>query len=227
MQNKPHANNLCGAKTRSGNPCKNRAMPNGRCRMHGGKSTGAPPAKMRKNDNAKKHGLFAKYLPKETMDIVNDIENIDLLEILYMNIKMQFASIIRAQQIMHVENKFDTTKELKKLKVENVISEDGQEVQLPVEQEYEIQFAWDKQATFMNSLSRSMAELRNMLKQYIEMADYEDDRLLEIERMRVTIDKTKAELESITSDNTNNGGEDWTEALLEVAERRRAMNEKE
>lgn len=225
MQNEPHANNLCGAKTRSGNPCKNKAMPNGRCRMHGGKSTGAPPAKLKKNSNAKKHGLFAKYLPQETMDIVNEIDNIDLLEILYMNIKMQFASIIRAQQIMHVENKFDTTKELKKLKVENVISNEGQEIQIPIEQEYEIQFAWDKQATFMNSLSRSMAELRNMLKQYVEMSNYDDDRLLEIERIRVTIDKTKAELENITSDNTNNGGEDWTDALMKVAERRRSQNE--
>lgn len=28
----------CGAKTRSGGPCKSRAMPNGRCRMHGGKA---------------------------------------------------------------------------------------------------------------------------------------------------------------------------------------------
>lgn len=27
-------------------------MPNGRCRMHGGKSTGAPPEKMKKNKNA-------------------------------------------------------------------------------------------------------------------------------------------------------------------------------
>lgn len=225
MQNEPHANNLCGAKTRSGQPCKNRAMPNGRCRMHGGKSTGAPPAKLKKNSNAKKHGLFAKYLPQETLDIVNEIDNIDLLEILYMNIKMQFASIIRAQRIMYVEDEYDTTKELKKLKVENVISDEGQEIQIPIEQEYEIQFAWDKQATFMNSLSRSMAELRNMLKQYVEMANYDDDRLLEIEKIRVTIDKTKAELENITSDNTNNGGEDWTDALAEVVKRRGLQNE--
>ena len=33
----------CGAKTRDGDPCKNWAMPNGRCRMHGGKSTGPRP----------------------------------------------------------------------------------------------------------------------------------------------------------------------------------------
>jgi ribosomal protein L32 len=30
----------CGARTRSGGACKSPAMPNGRCRMHGGKSTG-------------------------------------------------------------------------------------------------------------------------------------------------------------------------------------------
>jgi len=30
----------CGAKTRKGMPCQSPAMPNGRCRMHGGASTG-------------------------------------------------------------------------------------------------------------------------------------------------------------------------------------------
>jgi len=30
----------CGARTRAGTPCKGPAMPNGRCRMHGGASTG-------------------------------------------------------------------------------------------------------------------------------------------------------------------------------------------
>lgn len=30
----------CGAKTRAGHPCRSPAMKNGRCRMHGGKSTG-------------------------------------------------------------------------------------------------------------------------------------------------------------------------------------------
>jgi hypothetical protein len=30
----------CGALTRAGTPCKGPAMPNGRCRMHGGASTG-------------------------------------------------------------------------------------------------------------------------------------------------------------------------------------------
>ncbi len=30
----------CGARTRQGTACQAPAMPNGRCRMHGGKSTG-------------------------------------------------------------------------------------------------------------------------------------------------------------------------------------------
>ncbi|MEI9982623.1 MAG: HGGxSTG domain-containing protein [Aliidongia sp.] len=32
----------CGARTRLGAPCRSPAMRNGRCRMHGGKSPGAP-----------------------------------------------------------------------------------------------------------------------------------------------------------------------------------------
>ena len=32
----------CGAKTKSGQPCKKHGMPNGKCRLHGGLSPGAP-----------------------------------------------------------------------------------------------------------------------------------------------------------------------------------------
>ena len=45
----------CGAKTRKGTPCKSPAMKNGRCRMHGGASTGAPKG----NRNAFKHGHYS------------------------------------------------------------------------------------------------------------------------------------------------------------------------
>src|SRR5690625_653287 len=112
MQKEPHAiknRKRCGAKTRSGKTCRNWAMPNGRCRMHGGKSTGAPPEKIKGKQNAIKHGLFAKYLPKETLEIMDSINEIKPLDILWANIQMQFASIIRAQQIMFVENKDDHT----------------------------------------------------------------------------------------------------------------------
>jgi hypothetical protein len=50
-----HLSPRCGAKTRSGSPCRSPAMPNSRCRMHGGSSPGAPngPA----NGNYR-HGRF-------------------------------------------------------------------------------------------------------------------------------------------------------------------------
>ena len=38
-----HLGPRCGAKTRSGTPCRSPAMANGRCRMHGGKSPPAEP----------------------------------------------------------------------------------------------------------------------------------------------------------------------------------------
>src|SRR3954466_1529332 len=41
-QSPMHLSPRCGAKTRSGRPCHSPAMPNGRCRMHGGASPGAP-----------------------------------------------------------------------------------------------------------------------------------------------------------------------------------------
>jgi hypothetical protein len=44
----------CGARTRSGKGCRSPAMKNGRCRMHGGSSPGAPMG----NKNAFKHGRY-------------------------------------------------------------------------------------------------------------------------------------------------------------------------
>ena len=49
-----HRSPRCGARTRSESPCQAPAMPNGRCRMHGGLSPGAPKG----NRNALKHGRY-------------------------------------------------------------------------------------------------------------------------------------------------------------------------
>ncbi|MCR6116648.1 hypothetical protein HXA31_20175 [Salipaludibacillus agaradhaerens] len=157
------------------------------------KGHGAPS----KNTNAVKHGLFAKYLPEETLEIVEQTESIEPVDILWMNIKMQFASIMRAQQIMFVEDKYDTTKELKKRKEFSSGNTESEE------KEYEMQFAWDKQAAFLNSQSRAMGELRSMLKQFYELINYDDDRKQEAERIAAVIEKTKAETEKITKDDNS------------------------
>lgn len=46
----------CLARTRRGTACQSPAMPNGRCRLHGGPSPGAPAG----NQNALKHGRYSR-----------------------------------------------------------------------------------------------------------------------------------------------------------------------
>lgn len=50
----PIPRNFCGAKTRSGGSCRQPAMKNGRCRLHGGKS------KKGKEHGRYKHGRRTK-----------------------------------------------------------------------------------------------------------------------------------------------------------------------
>jgi len=52
----------CGARTRAGTPCKAAAMPNGRCRMHGGPSTGPRTieGKARISESRTKHGRYSQ-----------------------------------------------------------------------------------------------------------------------------------------------------------------------
>lgn len=104
-----------------------------------------------KNKNAETHGFFSKYLPEETLEIMQEIEQKNPLDILWENITIQYAAIIRAQRIMHVTEKEEMIKELKKSKVktnskrtEKTSSSSSEE-----EYEYEFQFSWDRQATFL------------------------------------------------------------------------------
>ena len=52
----------CGAKTRKGAPCQAPAMKNGRCRLHGGKSTGpkTPEGIEKIRQVHLKHGRYTK-----------------------------------------------------------------------------------------------------------------------------------------------------------------------
>ena len=107
---------------------------------------------------------------------------------------IQYAAIIRAQSIMHVESKDEMIKELKKHKM----YEDGEEI------EYEFQFAWERQAQFLNAQSRAISELRTSINQFLKLADEADERRLKLEQMQLNIDKTKIEIEKL-SDGEQNG----------------------
>lgn len=146
-----------------------------------------------RNTAALKHGLFSRYIPKETLEIMGMLDEKDPADLLWDQIMIQYAAIIRAQSIMFVESKDEMIKELKKEKE----TENSSEI------EYEFQFAWDRQATFLNAQSRAIAELRSSIKQFLELAHEQDERRLKLEQMQAQIDKTKAEINKITSDDKN------------------------
>ena len=87
---------LCGAKTRAGKPCQNAAMANGRCRMHGGKSTGAP----KNNQNSVKAGaLYSDYYTDEEKLLAEELEleSIDA-ELRLCKIRLNRALKLEAEQ---------------------------------------------------------------------------------------------------------------------------------
>ena len=201
MQNKPHDKNykICGAKTRKGTPCQRPSgwgtnhPGSGKCKLHGGKSTGPKDkTKLKENKNAEKHGFFSKYLPEETLNIIQEIQEKDPIDLLWDNIQIQYAAIIRSQMIMHVKDKEEMIKELKKAKKYNGDNASSSEI------EYEFQFAWDRQATYLTAQSRAMAELRNMIKQYDETCKSD----MATEEQKERIRKLKAETHKLESDNT-------------------------
>jgi phage terminase small subunit len=142
-----------------------------------------------KNKNAEKFGFFSKYLPKETLDLMNEISEKTQLDILWDQITIQYAAIIRAQQIMYVENKDEMIKELKK----HETNEYGEKI------EYEFQFAWDRQATFLNAQSRAMGELRSLIKQYETMVNSNWELVTEEHKARLEL--IKAQTNKLTGDN--------------------------
>ncbi|MED3672067.1 MULTISPECIES: phage terminase small subunit [Bacillus] len=150
-----------------------------------GNNGGAP----QRNQNAVTHGFFSKFLPEETLEIMEEIQERSPADMIWDQIQIQYAAIIRAQRIMHVQDQDDMTKVLKKEKP-GMFGD---------EKEWEFQFAWDRHATFLNAQSRAMGELRSLIKQFDQLAHEQDERRLKLEQMRLNIDKTKAEVERLTN----------------------------
>ncbi|POX34465.1 phage terminase small subunit [Bacillus sp. Ru63] len=165
-----------------------------------GNNGGAP----QKNQNAVTHGFFSKFLPEETLEIMEEIQERSPADMIWDQIQIQYAAIIRAQRIMHVQDKDDLAKELKKAKYvyQPQEGEDGNEYfeKSIAEEELEIQFAWDRHATFLNAQSRAMGELRSLIKQFDQLAHEVDERRLKLEQMRLNIEKAKKD---INGDNGN------------------------
>lgn len=167
---------------------------------HWNKKEGAPPKRKKgaplknknasgrtpkkdENQNARKHGFFAKWLPEEVNQIIGEMPE-DPLDILWANIQMQMAAIVRAQNIMYVHDKNDMTKEVS-MRGDDVVS-------------YDVQQAWDKQANFMSAQSRAMKTLESMIKQYDELLHKNWE--LATEEQKARINQLKAQTGKITGE---------------------------
>lgn len=169
------------------------------------------------NQNAIVHGFFSKYIPQETLEIMGMLDEKSPADLIWDQIIIQYAAIIRAQQIMFVTDKNEMIKEIKKEK------ETGGKNSRGSETEWEFQFAWDRQATFLNAQSRAMSELRSLIKQFNELAHEDDERRLKLEQMQLNIDKTKAKIKEITNESNP---DDRTIIINNEDEMRRILNER-
>lgn len=133
------------------------------------------------NKNAEKYGFFSKYLPEETREIFSAIEDADPLDLLWHQIQIAYAAIIRAQRIAYVKDQQDKTIERIEEKSGNVIGE-----------RWEVQQAWDKQNNFLKAQARAQGELRSMIKQYDEMLHKNWELATEEQKTRIEAMKQKS-----------------------------------
>lgn len=181
-------------------------------RKHGGQpgnknavGHGAPS----KNKNAEKFGFFSKYLPEETVSIIQEMPT-DPLDILWDQIQIAYAAIIRAQQIMYVRDAEDKTVEKVERKDGNVIGE-----------KWEVQQAWDKQANFLSAQARAQKTLDQMIHRYDELLHKNWE--LATEEQKTRIDVLRAKIENAEDEKTS--VEDWKAAIIEIARKREEQNE--
>ena len=156
------------------------------------------------NKNAEKFGFFSKYLPEETVSIIQEMPT-DPLDILWDQIQISYAAIIRAQQIMYVKDKNDKTIEKVEEKDGNVIGE-----------KWEVQQAWDKQANFLQAQARAMSDLRGSIRQYDDLLHKQWD--LATDEQKARIEQMKANTDRLRRDSTEDE-EDGVEILNDTAEK--------
>lgn len=161
-----------------------------------GNKGGPPPD----NKNAVTHGLFAKWLPQETQDIMETIQLRSEADMLWDSIMFQYTAILRSQKIMFVTDINDMSKE-------NIGSSWGEG---GGSESFTVQFAWDKQVSFLSAQSRALGTLSNLIKQFVSMTDEADERRQKLSLLQHQIDKTKAEAEKISKDQ----GDDAEEIII-------------
>lgn len=171
--------------------------------MHGNQNAknnrgGAPP----NNKNSVSHGLFANWLPDDTRQIIQELYTSEPADIIWNNIMIQYTAIIRSQKIMNVRDEFDTTSDYTGVSFSpEFMDREGNPLKTSETRQY--QYAWDKQANFLNAQSRAMTTLSNLIKQFLAIADERDERRKKLELMDAQIAKLKSSLPDTDGSDSN------------------------
>lgn len=140
-----------------------------------------------------KHGIYcdesrfrdnkflSKYLPRSMVNTIEELKSENPLDMLWSNILIQQAKILNMQKIIYVKSKNDITKV--KTKESNG--------KASYTDEWEYQFAWDKENAAVTVLSKAMQTLFNMIKQYDEMINKNWDLVTEEQKARIEVLKSK------------------------------------
>lgn len=153
------------------------------------KKVGAPKG----NLNRLKHGLYCdetkrlppefikKYFPTGLKNAYEDTINLEISDIdkLKHSIDFLWNMILVTPKITTVKNKNDMTKELKREK------ESCGDKSSSNEKEYEIQFAWDKQNSSLDTYSKSIERLGNLIEKYEKLVHANWDLATEEQKCRV------------------------------------------
>jgi len=172
---------------------KNKSTSNAKMKKQSNRSGNPNPKNQftKRNQAARTHGLFAKYIRPEQQEIIDSMKDLTIADQIWMQIEIKFSAIIRMQKIMWVATDDDHLKE------ESGYSQgmDGSSVS------YKVIYAHERYESYIRAQTRAMAEYRNLVKQYIELTDEFDERRMKLEGMQANIAKANAEVDKIKNEN--------------------------
>ncbi|NRG43318.1 hypothetical protein HRF87_00900 [Bacillus sp. CRN 9] len=161
----------------------------------------------KRNRAAVKHGLRAKYFSESQLEIMNDFKNTTIADQLWIQIEIKFSAIIHMQKVMWVDDAEDHLKE----NVGSSLGDGGGS------ESSRIAFSFERFESYVKAQTRAMAEYRNLVKHFMNIAHEDDERRMKLNLMELNIDKTKAEIDKLQNNDTNSDAiDDWIAAMGEV-----------
>lgn len=205
VHSRPHDKGICGAKTRAGTPCQQRAgwgtnhVGKGRCKLHGGKSTGPKDGTrkskdMKNNKNGvtthERESIVFDHLEGEEKEL---LKQIDLDELKQIDNEIKLTDI-RLRRMMG---------RIAKLQESNMVAVETSEKTVPVDIEGNtitsevIEKKQDSLSQIQNiedAITRVQSQKLRLIKTKSEL---ETNLGIETEYKQIQIDKLKAQIEKI------------------------------